>query len=122
MKDITPYASLILTPDSKFKTKKIVMEKLNNFRNLRNYIRKESVFEAHEEGFNYLHLSNKKNKLLNKKAVSLFKSSELSEISENDENEDDEKASLSKDSIITVSEDEEEEDEEHINYKDYLEK
>ena len=126
MKDITPYVSLILATDSKFKTKKIVMEKLNNFRNLRNYIRKESVVEEHEDDFTFLNISNRRNNvLLNKKAVSLFKSSELTEISENENeenNEDDEKEPLSNhDSVITIESDEEEDEEEHINYKDYLE-
>ena len=36
MKQINTYVSLILIPDEKFKNKKIVLEQLNNFRNIRN--------------------------------------------------------------------------------------
>ena len=74
------------------------MEKLNNFINIRNYLRKESAAAEHKKDFTYSNLQNKKNNIsLNKKAGSLFKNSEISEINKNEKeenNKDDEKASL----------------------------
>jgi hypothetical protein len=121
MKQITPYVSLILETDDKFKKKRVVMEQLNNFRNLRSYIRKESNLEDLDDPFNNLNndnsyntfIKNIKNNLLNKSAVSLI--NEKKEKHNNDE-EEELKEEEEEDSVLSIDS-----EKELINYKEYLE-
>ena len=133
MKQINTYVSLILIPDEKFKNKKIVLEQLNNFRNIRNLIRRESNSENRIENPFNNYYDNSKNQnnnetktILNKKAFSLIKEEEEEEEEENEKkNETDGLKNIKIGELFMDDEKEEinisyNEEKEIINYKYYL--
>ena len=135
MHEIDPYCSIILKMDEKFKKKKIILEKMQNFRNIRNLVRKETVYDnVDTNAFDNLLITNNikliKKHLLNKKAVS-FQKNNLEQIKEENELLDDIEDDKNKNENISNNNEEEKElsfsdssddDEESIDYKKLINK
>ena len=105
MNKIDTYCSLILETDEKFKKKKVVSEKMKNFRNIRNLVRKETHYDKVEDSSNAFEnlriLQNTrfiKKHLLNKRAVSF------------EEKEDEPKSKEENESLFSIKEEKSDED------------
>lgn len=91
MKNIKPYTSIVLEMSDKFKKKPVIMDKLQNFREIKTDVKKQSSFYDKDNPFASVSVSHQNQKILLKKMGKSFIDTEKEDESDSD-NESDIKA------------------------------